>query len=388
MTPDEAAALRPFATPRQAEVLDALLKHGTQRRAAKAVGLDRRNLQRALARMRSQAARKNPALHAHKAPEGYHLRGASTLVDSEGNVRLQWQKTARDKDGPEAVLEVFRAAIEDDPIPPAKKAKPVKGADPDRLAVYPMGDPHLGMYAWHEEAGADFNIEIAERNLVAAVDHLVGLAPPCKQALIVNLGDMLHSDTRQGSTTSGTPVDTDSRWFKIAQTAIRVLHRIVDRALEKHETVRLYNAIGNHDEHSSMMLSLALTERYRNEPRVTVDNTPRVFRYHTFGSSLIGITHGDKVKPARLPSIMAIDEAPAWGATKHRYWYLGHVHHQRVIEEGGCIMESFRTLAPQDAWHTSMGYRSGRSMICDVLHREHGRVLRHEVGIDALEGRR
>ena len=70
----------------------------------------------------------------------------------------------------------------------------------DLLTVYPMGDPHLGMYAWAAETGTDFDLEIAERNLTAATVRLVMASPPSEEALIVNVGDFFHGDTSANRT--------------------------------------------------------------------------------------------------------------------------------------------------------------------------------------------
>jgi hypothetical protein len=48
-------------------------------------------------------------------------------------------------------------------------------------------------------------------------------------------------------------------------------------------------------------------------------------------------------------------------------------------------VESFRTLAPADAWSAGMGYRAGRDMFCIVHHRQYGEVERHRCDISMLE---
>jgi hypothetical protein len=100
-----------------------------------------------------------------------------------------------------------------------------------------------------------------------------------------------------------------------------------------------------------------------------------------FGQNLIGSTHGDGAKPADLPLLMAADRAEDWGKTSFRYWYTGHVHHRSAKEHPGCIVESFRTLAAKDSWHTGQGYRAGRDMYAIVLDREHGEVERYRCDI-------
>jgi hypothetical protein len=43
----------------------------------------------------------------------------------------------------------------------------------------------------------------------------------------------------------------------------------------------------------------------------------------------------------------------------------------------GTTWETFRTLAPTDAWAHGSGYRGGRDMQSIIHHRNHGEVGRH-----------
>ena len=81
-------------------------------------------------------------------------------------------------------------------------------------------------------------------------------------------------------------------------------------------------------------------------------------------------------KMDKLPGIMAADQALAWGRTKYRYWWTGHIHHQRLQEFPGASVESFRVLAPKDAWHHQRGYRAGRDMKAVILHKDYGETSR------------
>jgi hypothetical protein len=320
-----------------------------------------------------------------QAPEGYYVKGESTLYDAEGNVKAKWVKTNKEQEERFlALVKSFTALSEPlralaDPIPQQSNY------NDDLLAVYPMGDPHIGLMAWPAETGGDaFDIKIAEDNLFAAVDHLVGLAPPAAHALIINLGDFFHADSKKNETTKGTAVDVDNRWPKVLATGIRVMRRLIDRALEKHKHVTVVNEIGNHDDHTSIMLSIALAQFYEREPRVTIDTSPEPFHWHRFGKVLIGVHHGDKTKNANLLGVMACDRAKDWGETLHRYWYIGHVHHDSLKEYPGVTVESFRTLASRDAWHHGQGYRSGRDMKLDIIHREYGKINRYIIGIEQI----
>jgi hypothetical protein len=318
-------------------------------------------------------------------PDGFFVKGESILYDDHGFERARWVKTSADRsealrlliEKMKALAEPARAAL--DPI------EPPDNTDADLLAVYPMGDPHVGMYAWSREAGTTFNREIAERNIVAAVDRLSAAAPAAERGLILNLGDYLHSDNYTNRTTrSGAALDVDGRWPEILEVGVRALRRSIDRALFRHQHVDVICLPGNHDDQSAIAISLMLSLLYEREPRVRVDTSPAVHRYVRFGRVLLGTTHGHAGRADHLGQVMAADRPVDWGETEHRYWYCGHVHHDSAKEVPGCKIETFRTLAPRDAYHAAEGYRSGRDMKCIVLHRQWGEIERHTVNVAAL----
>lgn len=314
-------------------------------------------------------------------PDGHVLKGVSSFVVG-GEVRGQWVKTSAQNDERAAWLDAIRTVA--DVLPRIAPVVPPAYTDESLLAVYPVGDPHAGLLAWHEDAGENFDLEIAERNLVAAFEHLVALAPPSDEALLVFIGDTAHADGQGNTTTKGTRVDVDGRTIKMARVIVRICRRAIDLALTKHKRVTLIMERGNHDELISAMLALALGLAYEDEPRVTVDQSPAMYHWFRFGSVLLGTHHGDKAKPEMLMGVMAVDRAADWSACKHRRFYCGHYHHQIVKEVPGVIIEYLPTLASSDAWHHAMGYRSQRAMYMDVFHRERGHVNRHIVGIDQL----
>lgn len=326
---------------------------------------------------------------AHQAaPEGYAVKGVSTLYGADGSVVQQWVKTRQEDIDRMALLEQAVARI----------AEPFKGAadpvatpgvvDDDLLACIPMGDPHIGMYAWAEETGQDFNLEIAERNMVTAVDHLVDLAPPAGEALLIDLGDLFHADSSDNRTArSGHALDVDTRYSKVASVGIRTMRRCIDRCLERFRKTTVWVVPGNHDDNSAVMLAHCLANFYERDPRVHIETSPAAFLWYRFGECLIGSTHGHMTKPDRLPGVMAADRAEDWGQTKHRRFYCGHVHHKSVKEYPGVTVETLGTLAPRDAWAAGSGYRSEQDLQLDVWHRRWGLINRHVVGIRQIWNR-
>ena len=313
-------------------------------------------------------------------PVGHVLRGVSTLVDETGAIKQQWIKTRQEDDDRGLWLAELRAIGDEiERIPPTPAPE---HSNDDLLVVLPAGDPHVGLLSWHEDAGENFDLEIAERNLVAAFDRLISLAPAAATALLIFIGDNTHSDGQANTTTRGTRVDVDGRTVKMMRTTIRACRRAIDLSLAKFGRSHVIIERGNHDELLSAMLALALSLAYENEPRVYIDVSPEVFHWFRFGSVLIGTHHGDRVKPADLLGVMAVDRQHDWAETKQRRFYCGHLHHLQTKEVPGLIVETLPTLAAADAWHRSMGYRSQRAMYMDVFHRDGRHINRHFVGIE------
>jgi hypothetical protein len=346
--------------------------------AAFDAGLDERI---AVARTGAGQERARQVIAAPVVPAGHVLGGVSSYV-VDGEVRGQWIKTKAENDERAAWLDALRSMSSD--LPRCEAIAEPEHQNDDLLVVLPVGDPHVGLLSWHEDAGENFDLKIAERNLVAAFANLIARAPAASEALLVFIGDNTHADGQQNTTTKGTRVDVDGRTVKMARTIIDCVRQAVALSLEKFGRVTVIVERGNHDELLSAMIALALAMHYEDEPRVTVDQSPEMYHWFRFGSVLIGTHHGDKAKPEQLLGVMAVDRQKDWGETSHRRFYCGHYHHQIVKELPGLIVEYLPTLASSDAWHRAMGYRSSRAMYMDVFHREWGHIDRHIVGIRQL----
>lgn len=253
------------------------------------------------------------------------------------------------------------------------------------MSVYTIGDAHVGLLAHHDESGQDHDLKISEARHTSAMQMLVSQSNPTEHAFIVDVGDFFHSDNADNRTAaSGHSLDVDGRYAKVLEVGLSLTTKLIDLALAKHQTVHWRSAIGNHNDHSAIMMNKFIKAYYRNDPRVVVHDSPAAIYYHQFGQVLFGITHGHKVKADRLGEIMAVDCESIWSSTKHRYFYTGHVHHQSVKEYPSCVVETFRTLASKDAWHSASGYRSKQDMKCITLHALHGEISRNTVSLSQL----
>lgn len=311
------------------------------------------------------------------------VRATSTLFDANGEVKMRWVKADKAKES-ERFKEWAQTLAEELPKVITQAARDGDYSD-DTLTVIPFGDPHIGLHSWARETGEDFDLKIATTDLCNAVDHLVKRTPKSKECLIANLGDYFHADNSTGETTRGhNKLDTDTRWAKVLLAGLKAMRQCITSALEHHEKVTVINAIGNHDDHSSMFLTIALSNIYENEPRLKIIDDPTLMHYYQFGRNMIVVHHGHTIKMDKLPLVAAAEQPKMWGETINRYAYTGHIHHDSKKEFNGMVVESFRTLAARDAWAASMGYQSGRDMKAIVHHREYGEVARYVVSVDML----
>lgn len=365
------------------EAVEAHRQHGTVTQAALALGLPRPTLQSRLA----QAAVRGiaPGHFNQGTAPGFTIGKVTIQRGPSGEVERTWERQSPDDAQRE---EAIRSAI-------ASLADEVRGLSPltpapahtqsDLMAVYPMGDPHFGLYAYAEETGDNFDLDIAETVTRDAIDRLVQSAPPAETGMLVNLGDAFHADDSSNQTpTSGHALDVDTRFAKVAQIGLRAMVHCVHRLLEKHEKVIVWNMAGNHDPHSALWLAIAMDAFFANEPRVSVDLSPSLFKFLRFGKVLLGAHHGHGAKANDLPLLMAADRPEDWGATEFRHWLCGHIHHWTAKEHPGVVVETFRTLAGKDAWHAGKGYRSRRDMNCIVYHKQYGEIQRVRCDIAML----
>lgn len=314
------------------------------------------------------------------------LARVSTLYDAAGEVRAQWQ-IEKPEDRKRALwmqeaLEVLSQRLE--PLPPILLSSHL--TERSRLSVYPIGDHHIGMLSWKPETGAHYDLAIAEHLLREAFRELTARMPATSECLIIDLGDFLHYDSQKPVTVKGEhSLDSDGRFQKMIRVGLRCLVGAIEACLAKHETVNVIIEPGNHDPYSSPWLAEALSLRYFDNPRVTIDTSPTKFHYYRFGNCLLGTHHGDTIRdPGKLSGIMAQDRAKDWGDTQHRYWLTGHVHTQKKFYYPGCSVESFNILAPGDSWSTSSGYRARREMQAIVYDEQHGEITRQLVKPEML----
>ena len=377
-----------YCTPRQREVLEAIERLGSARAASAELGINIGGASETYTAVKRKAAKFGYAPEhdfTRPVPDGFIAKGVSTYYNAEGKPSGQWVKASLSH---EALVDAMREAIEGfkGDIDQASPIVAPVASDEHLCNLYTFTDYHLGMLAWHKEGGSDWNISIAERTIIAALQQMIEQSPKAHTAVINIQGDFLHTDGKTPVTPASKHVlDADSRFPKIRKSAIRVIRSMVNMSLHRHQEVHLIIAEGNHDEEASGWLADLFSVHYEEEPRVTVNDSVLPFYVFEWGNTMLGIHHGHKVKNESLPLLFAAQFPQEWGRTNRREIHCGHRHHRDEKEYNGVTVVQHPTLAARDAYAARGGWIADRAAWAITYHKKYGDVGRVMITTEMLE---
>ncbi|WP_418137220.1 oxidoreductase [Agrobacterium sp. El2ro-1b] len=320
-------------------------------------------------------------------PAGHVVKGVSALVDAEGRVIQQWQKTAVEQEGQ---LVAFRAMVDGlkEDLPRITIMPAPQHVEEDLLNQFVVTDSHFGMLAHREETGADYDLRLAEQLLLDWFAAAVAGAPQAHTAVLAQLGDLLHHDALESVTPAHKHVlDADSRLHKVVRVVIRTLRRVVDMLLQKHKHVHVVMASGNHDPASSVWVRELLATIYENEPRVSVDTSPMLYYAYKWGDTALFYHHGHKRGVAQVDATLAGMFREMFGASKYAFAHVGHLHSDEGRKSALMYVERHETLAAPDAYAAGGGWLSGRSAKVITYSRRFGEVARATLRPEMVAGR-
>lgn len=374
-------------TDRQREIINAVIEHGSQRKAAAALGVNKGSVDKAVNRVKAAAAKKGYSPDhdmIHTVPDGYKVKGVSTMYKPDGSIAAQWVKSSLDE---QVQAEIMRAAIEamSEEIPRIKAQPAPAPGRANLLNCYVLTDFHLGLLSHREETGDDYDLKIAEKLLIDWFSAAIAQAPDADTGLFLQLSDLLHFDGMDAVTPASKHLlDVDTRFYKVVRCAIRCIRQIIGMLLAKHQKVHCIFADANHDPVSQIWIREMMTAMYENEPRITIDNTPSPYNAYEFGKVAIFSHHGHKRGVSNVSEVFAAQFRELFGRTKYAYAHLGHLHHVDVKENNLMIVEQHRTLAAKDAYAARGGWLAGRSASVITYHSEFGEVSRMTISPEML----
>lgn len=247
----------------------------------------------------------------------------------------------------------------------------------DWLAVAGLYDVHFGKLAWKGETHDTSDLKSTCQIYRRAVAQILAAASPFRIAKWeVPIGqDFLHIANSGNKTEKGTEQDVDSRYAKIVDAAEYELIRAIDQFAQVAPVQARYHA-SNHDRHAAWHIARTIRAHYRTIPTVDVDVEWHYRKYTTWGKNLLGFTHGDRMKPQRLTTLMPQEQPEAHAKALCREWLTGHIHHEKVTmvkeaeEQDGISVRTLRSLSGTDAYHYEHGYVSDRAAELHLYHRD------------------
>lgn len=370
-------------TPGQVEAFDTVKESTSLSEAARRLNINVGALHNKIASIINRAHRKGFAPEIGVVAEQLNhleVKGVSRLYDEAGNTKMTWVKSDRKaehlREMMEAVIEGMREEIPREP--PAPCGHLLGKAAERMLNLYIITDYHFGAYAWGEETkGEDWDTDLAEKLLTEWFRDAIYRSPEAKVGVLCNLGDMIHFDGLEAVTpTSRNVLDSDTRFQRVIRVAIRVIRRVVNMMLQKHELVHLVMAEGNHDIASSAWLREFFHLLFENDTRVTVDTSVDPYYSYEWGQTALFFHHGHLRKPEQVDRVFAAKFRELFGRTKHNYGHMGHMHHRTALESQLMVIEQHRTLAAADAYASRGGWVSGRDAAVITYDKEFGEVSR------------
>ena len=296
-----------------------------------------------------------------------------------------------------AVESVLNDLKENSPtVPMHKRIKSRKQASSNRRSLeICIMDPHLGLQCFPPGADQAWSIEDCEEICMWALDGLLNLSEsyyPIEEIVFPFGNDFLHVDNMEHSTTRGTNQPEGTSYHYAFKRAIELGIAMVQRMSEV-APVKIYQIPGNHDSQSSFALGNVLWAYFHNDENVTVDASESPYKFHRFGTNLIGYEHGNQINALRLAALMANERPSDWAETSYREWHLGDQHRKGsskpvTMEEQGVSIEYLPGITPPNKWHRDHSYNyQKRGAMAFVWDYDHGPAARLQVNLNSYTGK-
>ena len=237
------------------------------------------------------------------------------------------------------------------------------------------GELHYGGSGWVLETGEEFSREEAasrlERTRTAMLDEVADRGRP--DTFFYAVGhDFLTVDNDHGTTTKGTPQETDGTAAQILAEGFDLAVRDID-CLRGASPVKVVSVPGNHDRLLTVALMKFLEAHYRRDDDVEIQFSAKSRAYCTYGDTLLGFAHGDgALRPPQYMATMAVEAPGMWANTIYRAFFTGHLHHEVVRELVGGTHYQMPSLRGKDRWHERQAYLAEAALASYVVDRRRG----------------
>jgi hypothetical protein len=210
---------------------------------------------------------------------------------------------------------------------------PIKYDENGEILEIDLPDLHAGLLAWREETGNDYDLHIMKDYFYKCIYDIIERCKykKLRKILFVTLGDLLHYDNDEQTTTKGTFQQADGRITKMHDI---VLDMLVDgiTLLGNIAPVEVVYLPGNHDKITGRMLMKAVEMAFINDNNIVFDMSPNPLKYRHIETILLGFTHGNM--PAKhMSSWLPQMAKKEFGLSKFVEVHAGHFHTQKTKEK-------------------------------------------------------
>lgn len=387
------------------KVIEAYNEHGSQRKAAKALGMSRRSFRRYLDQGNAHGYEADPGFKVTKVSKTLNKKGEvlqksvvtklaptedhqtregkiarrSTLYGADGSVVAEWVIRKPEDQQVDDYLKALDDHFVKDTV--RLSAPPVLQSDfsEEDLALFMSIDEHLNVKLVSDLCDEEYGLEEAVTLIMDKFKRLVSRTNKTKKALFVNLGDQFHSNDHMNVTPQSKHVlDSDKSFWTLSGAAIDLNRQKIEYLLNYYDELEIHGVGGNHDIDAQGWLFRCLHIAYENENRVNVKFYPDEAMVYQHGNTFLGFHHGHRLKPDVMAGAFADRYNTEYGNTQMRYLHSGHIHHDSEKDLwGGFKWHSHRTIAPKDWYSKSHGYITRQSMKSYVYNVEEGEVANY-----------
>ena len=242
----------------------------------------------------------------------------------------------------------------------------------NKMLLLNIADLHMNLQSTMMSSGNEYNCDIAERLFFDVISDVLKRTSIYDFEKIVFCigGDMLNGDGLSGSTTKGTPQDSDTHFYDAYERLCEMTVKAVD-VLKNYAKVEVIYVPGNHDEVTGFKLAKFVDAWFRNDDNVKVDYSPLPRKYTTFGKTLFCFAHDGNMKT--LPALIADEAREYWSSVNMTEVFLQHLHSEHIlIEDNNIRIQRLPTISGKSKWSNDNGFNSKRQCKSFVFDKDDG----------------
>lgn len=249
--------------------------------------------------------------------------------------------------------------------------------NPDLCLVLCLFDVHIGRESYKHYVNEETDIQSQQEEFVSSLNKIVQKIPYDRlEKIILPIGnDFFNVDTPTLTTTKGTPQDNTKDLYSMFYTGLNLLSEVAIY-LSSLAPVELLLIPGNHDTVTSMYLATSLKVIFRDNPLISVDDSPTSRKYRQYGKTTLGFAHGD-LKIEKYAELLPYEAKEMFATSQWYEFLLGDKHHEKMVQkEDGVVVRHLGGMTKADVWTYHNGYTTSKRRAYGILYdKEQGRTI-------------